>query len=167
MALDRITALAARLFAVTIAIGSVVDHDRIWFKSHHGIQISQVDRDPGLCASAILQDEPWIIRDATADTRALSNPLVADGFGLQFYAGVPLRTRDGYNLGTICVLDRQPRIPTDPMPLSPLAKMLMETQPVSALVLSVLGALARTSSTLSALRPDRGLPGGFVGTGSA
>jgi len=108
-AFDRVTALAARLFAVPIAIVSVVDHDRIWFKSHHGVEISQIDRDPGLCASAILQNDPWIIQDATADPRALSNPLVADGFGLQFYAGAPLRTRDGYNLGTICVLDHQPR----------------------------------------------------------
>ena len=108
-AFDRITARAARLFAVPIAIVSVVDHDRIWFKSHHGVEIDHVDRDPGLCASAILQENPWIIQDATADPRALSNPLVASEFGLQFYAGVPLRTRDGYNLGTLCVLDREPR----------------------------------------------------------
>ena len=108
-AFDRITALAARLFAVPIAIVSVVDHDRIWFKSHHGVEIDHVDRDPGLCASAILQEQPWIIQDATADPRALSNPLVAGEFGLQFYAGVPLRTYDGYNLGTLCVLDREPR----------------------------------------------------------
>ena len=112
-AFDRITALAARLFGVPIAIVSVVDHDRIWFKSHHGVEISQVDRDPGLCASAILQDDPWIIQDATADPRALSNPLVAGEFGLQFYAGVPLRTSDGYNLGTLCILDRQPRTLSD------------------------------------------------------
>lgn len=108
-AFDRVTALAARLFGVPIAIVSVVDHDRVWFKSHHGLEVSQVDRDPGLCASAILQDGPWIIQDASNDPRALANPLVANGFGLQFYAGVPLTTRDGYNLGTICVLDRLPR----------------------------------------------------------
>ena len=112
-AFDRITALAARLFAVPIAIVSVVDHDRIWFKSHHGVEISQVDRDPGLCASAILQDDPWIIQDAMADPRALSNPLVAGELGLQFYAGVPLRTSDGYNLGTLCILDREPRTLSD------------------------------------------------------
>jgi len=126
-AFDRITALAARLFAVPIAIVSVVDYDRIWFKSHHGVEISQIDRDPGLRASAILQNEPWIIQDATADPRALSNPLVADGFGLQFYAGVPLRTRDGYNLGTICVLDHQPRTfsPQDIKTLEDLAAIVM------------------------------------------
>ena len=108
-AFDRITALAARLFSVPIAIVSVVDHDRIWFKSHHGVEIGHVDRDPGLCASAILQNEPWIIQDAKTDSRALSNPLVAGELGLQFYAGIPLRTRDGYNLGTLCIIDRQPR----------------------------------------------------------
>jgi len=108
-AFDRITALAARLFAVPIAIVSVVDHDRIWFTSHHGVDIGHVDREPGLCASAILQHEPWIIQDARADPRALSNPLVAGELGLQFYAGIPLRTRDGYNLGTLCIIDRQPR----------------------------------------------------------
>ncbi len=112
-AFDRITALAARIFAVPIAIVSVVDHDRIWFKSHHGVEISQVDRDPGLCASAILQDDPWIIQDAMSDPRALSNPLVAGELGLQFYAGVPLRTSDGYNLGTLCILDREPRTLSD------------------------------------------------------
>ena len=108
-AFDRITALAARIFSVPIAIVSVVDHDRIWFKSHHGVDIGHVDREPGLCASAILQNEPWIIQDARADSRALSNPLVAGELGLQFYAGIPLRTRDGYNLGTLCIIDRQPR----------------------------------------------------------
>ncbi|HEY8718640.1 GAF domain-containing serine/threonine-protein kinase [Pengzhenrongella sp.] len=108
-AFDRITALAARLFSVPIAIVSVVDHDRIWFKSHHGLEIDQLDRDAGLCASAILHDGPWIIEDAAVDVRALSNPLVAGEFGLRFYAGIPLRTRDGFNLGTLCVLDREPR----------------------------------------------------------
>ena len=108
-AFDRITALAARLFNVPIAIVSIVDHDRIWFKSHHGLQVEQIDRAPGLCASAILHDAPWVINDAPADPRALSNPLVAGEFGLKFYAGVPLHTSDGHNLGTICVIDYEPR----------------------------------------------------------
>lgn len=108
-AFDRITSLAARLFSVPIAIVSVVDHDRIWFKSHHGTDVEQIGRDPGLCASAILQEDPWIVNDAGTDPRTLANPLVAGDFGLRFYAGVPLRTRDGHNLGTLCVLDREPR----------------------------------------------------------
>jgi two-component sensor histidine kinase len=106
---DRITALAADLFDVPIAIVSLVDHDRIWFKSHHGLEVEQIDRGPGLCASAILQDGPWVLTDAKTDVRALTNPLVAGEFGLRFYVGVPLRTSDGHNLGTLCVIDRAPR----------------------------------------------------------
>lgn len=108
-AFDRIAALAARMFSVPVAIVSVVDHDRIWFKAHHGTDVTEIGRDPGLCASAVMQGDAWIIRDATNDPRTLSNPLVAGEFGLQFYAGVPLRTPDGYNLGTFCILDREPR----------------------------------------------------------
>ncbi|MFP5315349.1 MAG: protein kinase domain-containing protein [Actinomycetes bacterium] len=108
-AFDRVTSLAARIFSVPTAIVSIVDHDRIWFKSHHGTDVEQLDRDPGLCASAILQNDPWIIEDAMIDPRALSNPLVAGEYGLKFYAGVPLRTRDGFNLGTLCILDTESR----------------------------------------------------------
>ena len=108
-AFDRVTSLAARIFSVPTAIVSIVDHDRIWFKSHHGTDVQQLDRDPGLCASAILQDGPWVIEDAPTDPRALTNPLVAGEYGLKFYAGVPLRTRDGYNLGTLCILDTESR----------------------------------------------------------
>jgi tRNA A-37 threonylcarbamoyl transferase component Bud32/putative methionine-R-sulfoxide reductase with GAF domain len=108
-AFNRIAALAARMFSVPVAIVSVVDHDRIWFKAHHGTDVTEIGRDPGLCASAVLQGETWIVRDALKDPRTLANPLVAGAFGLQFYAGVPLRTPDGYNLGTFCILDREPR----------------------------------------------------------
>ncbi len=110
---DRVTRLAARIFDVPIAIVSIVDHDRIWFKSHHGIDVEQVDREPGLCASAILHDTPWIVADAKLDPRTLTNPLVRGELGLRFYAGVPLRTRDGYNLGTLNVIDREPREVTE------------------------------------------------------
>jgi two-component sensor histidine kinase len=108
-AFDRITAIAARRFDVPIAIISIVDEDRIWFKSHHGVEVDQIGRDPGLCASAILTNEPHILPDATQDPRSLANPLVAGEFGLRFYVGVPLRTSDGYNLGTLCVIDKKPR----------------------------------------------------------
>lgn len=108
-AFDRITALAADLFSVPIAIVSLVDHDRIWFKSRYGLDVEQIGRDPGLCASAILQVEPWVLTDARVNTRALANPLVAGEFGLRFYIGAPLRTQDGFNLGTLCVIDREPR----------------------------------------------------------
>lgn len=108
-AFDRITAIAARRFDVPISIISIVDHDRIWFKSHHGVPVNQIGRDPGLCASAILSAEPHVLLDAKTDPRSLANPLVAGDFGLRFYVGVPLRTIDGYNLGTLCVIDKAPR----------------------------------------------------------
>ena len=108
-AFDRITALAARRFGVPIAIISIVDEDRIWFKSHHGVPVEQIDREPGLCASAILGDTPYLIEDARKDPRSLANPLVAGEFGLRFYAAVPLTTSDGHNLGTLCVIDKEPR----------------------------------------------------------
>ena len=66
-----------------IAIVSIVDHDRIWFTSHLGVEIDRLDRGEGLCASAIVHQGPWIIEDAAVDVRALSNPLRAGGFGLQ------------------------------------------------------------------------------------
>ncbi|MDM7990071.1 protein kinase [Arthrobacter sp. zg-Y877] len=108
-AFDRVTALASRIFDVPVAIVSVVDADRIWFKSHHGTEAVEIGRDPGLCASAILQDDVYVVDDARRDPRTLANPLVAGDFGLQFYAGVPLQTSDGYNLGTFCILDTEPR----------------------------------------------------------
>ncbi len=108
-AFDRITAIAASLFEVPISIITLVDTDRIWFKSRHGIDVDQIGRDPGLCASAIVHDDAWVLPDAQKDIRSLANPLVAGEFGLRFYAGVPLKTSDGHNLGTLCVIDKEPR----------------------------------------------------------
>jgi two-component sensor histidine kinase len=125
---DRITALAAKLFSVPISIISLVDHDRIWFKSHHGLDVQQIGRDPGLCASAILQDEPFLLTDAKIDPRSLANPLVAGDFGLRFYLGVPLKTSDGFNLGTLCVIDREPKAITESQiaDLKDLASVVMD-----------------------------------------
>lgn len=108
-AFDNISALAAYILKTPIAIVSLVDKNRIWFKSHHGLDVNQIDREPGLCASAIMGDSAYIVRDAKVDPRTLSNSLVAGEFGLQFYAGVPLKTSNNYNLGTLCVIDFEPR----------------------------------------------------------
>src|SRR3954451_2671256 len=106
---DRVTAIAARRFGVPISIISIVDHDRIWFKSHHGTQAREVGREPGLCASAILSGEPYVVEDARRDPRTLANSLVASGPGFGAYAAAPLTTAEGYNLGTLCVIDVRPR----------------------------------------------------------
>lgn len=112
-AFDCVAELAARIFAVPIAIISIVDDDRIWFKSHFGVAIDQVGREGGLCASAVLRDAPTVIADAKIDPLALTNSLVAGEFGLRFYAAAPLHTADGFNLGTLCVIDKEPRKVTD------------------------------------------------------
>ncbi|MBT2557416.1 GAF domain-containing protein [Hymenobacter sp. ISL-91] len=107
--LNRLAELAARVFNMPIAIISLVDEDRIWFKSRHGVDAEQIDRGGGLCDSAILSDEVYIVENARNDPRTLTNPLVAGEFGLQFYAAAPLRTHDGYRLGTFCLIDQKQR----------------------------------------------------------
>ena len=106
---DHVAAVAASLFEVPIAIVSLVDEDRIWFKAHHGLDVDEIERKPGLCASAIMQAEPYVLTDASCDPRSLANPLVAGEFGLRFYVAAPLRTSEGHNLGTLCVIDQKPR----------------------------------------------------------
>jgi GAF domain-containing protein len=106
---DEITSLAAKIFNVPIAIISLVDTDRIWFKSAYGLEVEEIPRDPGLCSSAIMSDDIYIVEDARKDPRTLANPLVAGLMGLQFYAAAPLKSLDGYNLGTICIIDKTPR----------------------------------------------------------
>ena len=83
---------------------------------------------PGLCASCILQEGPWVVTDARKDPRTLANPLVAGELGAQFYLGIPLRTHDGFNMGTLCVLDFRPRTPTEAevATLSDLAALVMD-----------------------------------------
>jgi GAF domain-containing protein len=106
---DRITKLASSIFDVPIAIISLVDTERIWFKSAHGLNVNQINRDPGLCASAILSEDVYVINNAATDPRTLTNPLVAGDFGLRFYAAAPLQTEDQCNLGTLCIIDKTPR----------------------------------------------------------
>lgn len=125
---DRITELAAKLLHVPIAIITLVDTDRIWFKSRYGINLNQIERDPGLCSSAILSDDLYIVEDAVRDPRTLANPLVAGEFGLQFYAAVPIKVRGNYNLGTLCVIDKNPRSISEieKMVLKNLAEILID-----------------------------------------
>ena len=125
---DLLTQLASEIFEVPIAIVSLVDSDRIWFKSAHGLTVKQIDREPGLCASAILTDDLYVVNDARKDPRTLSNPLVAGEFGLQFYAAAPLHTQGHYNLGTFCLLDKKPRKLTEKEQrmLSLLGRIVME-----------------------------------------
>lgn len=106
---DEITSLAAKIFNVPVAIITLVDTDRIWFKSSYGLEVEEIPRDPGLCSSAIMSDEIYIVENARVDPRTIANPLVAGAMGLQFYAAAPLKSKDGYNLGTLCIIDKTPR----------------------------------------------------------
>lgn len=106
--LDRITAMAARLFGVPIAFVGLVDHDRVWYKSRYGLDVPQVERLPGLCASAILTDVVYHIADTASAPRTRTHPLVRGTPWLRAYMAVPLRTADGYNLGTFGLMDTRP-----------------------------------------------------------
>jgi sigma-B regulation protein RsbU (phosphoserine phosphatase) len=162
-AFDRITALAARLLDAPISIVSIVDTDRIWFKSHHGLDVEEINREPGLCASAILQNAPWIVNHASVDPRTLANPLVAGEMGLQFYAGVPLTTHDGFNLGTLCVIDSQPRqiSADDVATLTDLATLVMdelELRLAARTAISLEAELRRTAEVVAAALQSSLLP---------
>lgn len=106
---DEITSLAAKIFEVPVAIITLVDIDRIWFKSSYGLDIEEIPRDPGLCSSAIMSDDIYVVENARIDPRTLANPLVAGLMGLQFYAAAPIKSFEGYNLGTFCIIDKTPR----------------------------------------------------------
>jgi formate hydrogenlyase transcriptional activator len=107
-AFDRIAEMAANFFHVPMAGVSLVDEDRIWFKSRLGIEASQTARDAGLCSTAMLSQGVFHLRDAAHDERATAHSLVHD-LGIRFYAGAPLRTEQGLNLGTVWVIDQKPR----------------------------------------------------------
>ena len=109
-AYDRIAYVAGAIFDTPIATVSLVEQHRVWLVATYGLPgVREVGPEPGLCASAIAQEGVYLVSNAATDPRTHEHPLVRGELGLRFYAGAPIRAYDGYRLGTVNVIDNQPR----------------------------------------------------------
>ncbi|GEO03384.1 hypothetical protein AAE02nite_10480 [Adhaeribacter aerolatus] len=107
---QHVAIMAARIFEVPMAFVNFVDEQNILIKASVGFnEVSEVKREVGLCSLAILKDEVTVFENAKREPRFLTNPLVHGEFGLEFYAGAPLKTTDGFNIGVIAIADKKPR----------------------------------------------------------
>lgn len=106
---DRLTRIACRSFGVPIALVSLVDSDRQWFKSRQGLDATETPRAMSFCGHAILENEIFEVPDTREDERFADNPLVQSDPHIRFYAGAPIAAQDGSQVGTLCLIDREPR----------------------------------------------------------
>jgi PAS domain S-box-containing protein len=151
---DRITAMAARLLATPIALISLVDRERQWFKSCHGVELHEALRSGSMCGLAVLGDGVLEIPDTRADPRFADSPLVTGPPHIRFYAGAPLTTEDGHNIGVLCVIDRLPRSlsPQQRPLLRDLARIVVELIRLHAFSLNLRNEIAERERTEQALR---------------
>ncbi len=146
---DRYTRLAKRLFRVPIALVTLIDEKRQFFKSGHGDRDPNLPREITFCGHTILGSEIMVVEDATQDTRFHDNPMVAADPNIRFYAGYPLPDPQGYRLGTLCILDQKPRVLE--------ADDLEALRDIGAMVASELGSLQlATTDALTGLSNRRG-----------
>lgn len=123
---DRVTRVAQRLFGVPVALVSLVDADRQWFKSRQGLAVTETPRDVSFCGHAVLDDSILSVPDASVDPRFFDNPLVLADPQIRFYAGCPISGPAGAKLGTLCIIDRTSRAlaPEDAASLRDLAELV-------------------------------------------
>jgi GAF domain-containing protein len=112
-AFDLLTDIGAYVFDTPICLVSLIDRNRQWFKAKTGMAAAETDRKIAFCSHAILGDDVMVVPDATCDPRFAGNPLVVGAPYIRFYAGAPLRTPSGFNLGTLCIIDLKPRSLSD------------------------------------------------------
>jgi len=153
-AYDELVALASYICDTPIALVTLVDDERQWFKARRGLAMSETSRDIAFCAYAILGADTLVVNDALADPRFAGNPLVTNGPQVRFYAGAPLITATGYELGTLCVMDQRPRTLTSEQvqALEILARTVVTNLELRRLAVQLADALGR-ADTLTGLLP--------------
>jgi signal transduction histidine kinase len=156
-AFDRVTRIVAETIGVPMALISLIDVDRQWFKSKYGLEMTCAPRDAGFCAHTILTDGLLEVEDARLDSRFSGNPMVINDPSIRFYAGAPLRAPGGVNIGTLCALDRKPRQLTDKQRqlLSDLADIVIDE-------LELRAALRRAMSEVAAEIKKRAIENEFI-----
>lgn len=143
---DRLTRLAQRFFQVPIALVSLIDEERQWFKSCIGLNVLETSRDISFCGHTILGDHPFVIPDTLLDTRFADNPLVTGYPNIRFYAGCPIKLDNGLVIGTLCIIDVRPRsLTTEEVQVLQDLTALVERE-IAALQLAWLDALTQISN---------------------
>lgn len=153
---DALTAIAAHILNVPIVLISLVDSDRQWFKSRHGLAATETPRDVSFCGHVVASEAPLIVADTFADERFRDNPLVTGDPRIRFYAGIPLRTRETFIVGTLCAIDRVPRAitPEQLHMLELLAGQVaahLEARRTTHMLLAQRGELTQTAERLRAV----------------